>query len=245
MDDLFDTMTDEQPEPDESDTSDETEADTNGEAEETEESAEAETDDRPTVSEIPEGAMSVTDFAALLTLTEGNPYGYVVPQSVYQAVKAKNNPLPHVLVKTEDDNQPRVYVLRDEALAAWVDRASRLETRGSGAGKPASKRTPEELKEAFSKEDGAVWKSLYADSRRALWDGILEDREKTVDKYARWMKEAGVSADEINDLKASVKEAFDAAEQAKVEEREAKAKAAKEARDAAKATNGTTVPANA
>jgi hypothetical protein len=205
----------------------------NEETEDTEETETSEDNESPALPEVPEGAISVTDFAALLTFTEGNPYGYVVPQAVYQAVRAKRDPLPHVLVKTEDDNAPRVYVLRDPALAAWADRAARIETRGTGAGKPASKRSPEELSEAFSKVDGAVWKLEYARARRDMWDEILTDRDRTVSKYRRWMREAGISADEISDLESSTRKAFEAEVQAKLEEREAKAEAAK-----AKKTNG-------
>jgi hypothetical protein len=231
MDELFDTMTDERDEPE---ISDEPEA---VEPDEDEDDSEESEDTRPTVSDIPKGAVSVTEFARDLTLLPGNPYGYITPQTVYQVVRAKRNPLPHVLVKTEDDAQPRVYVLREQAMAEWAERASRLETRGTSGTVTGSKRSPEQLKDALSKEDGALWKVLYAQSRRDMWDGEVADRQKTVDKYHRWLKEAGVSADEISDLAASVKEAFDAAEQAKVEEREAKAKAAKEAREAKKNGN--------
>src|SRR6185503_20555389 len=160
--DLFSDMTAET-ETGDDENLDETETVESDDTEETEdEEAETTEDTRPTVSEIPEGAVSVTDFAMALTFLPDNPYGYVVPQAVYQAAKAKKDPLPHVLVKTEDDNQPRLYILKEEALAAWADRASRNEGRGTGAGKPASKRSADELREAFTKEDGAVWRMCYA-----------------------------------------------------------------------------------
>lgn len=187
------------------------------------------------LSEVPEDAVSVTDFAMELTFMkndEGNPqYGYIIPQEIYQLVRAKNNPLPHVLVKTADDNQPRVYVLRTPALAAYAERATRIATRGSsGPGRPASKRSPDELREAFTKVDGALWNLRYAESRRDMWDGKVADRQTTVDKYKKWMTEAGITDSEISDMEASVKSAFEAEEQRKVEEREAKAAEAKAAK---------------
>lgn len=230
--DLFSDMTDESDKTENDENLDETEPETvtepengaeaeNGEDEDESDSAEN-VMSRPTVSEVPEGAVSVTDFAMALTFLEGNPYGYVLPQEVYQAVKAKKKPLASVLVKTEDANQPRVYVLKDEAMAQWAERAANNEGRGSGAGKPGSKRSADELREAFTKEDGAVWRLCYANERRNLWDGVVTDRQKTVEKYHRWMTDAGISVDEIADLIAETKKSFDAAEQAKIEEREAK-----------------------
>jgi hypothetical protein len=238
--DLFSDMTAEEtpePETDENPTEDETETQ---ESDETDESTDENQEPEATVSEIPAGAVSVTDFAKTLTFLPDNPYGYVVPQAVYQAARAKKNPLPHVLVKTEDDNQPRLYILEKEALAQWADRASRNEGRGTGTGKPASKRSADELREALTKENGAVWNLCYAISRRDLWDAAVADRQKTVEKYHRWMTEAGITPDEFADLLAAAKRTFDEAEQAKVEEREAKKAENKAARDAQKNGNGTT-----
>ena len=151
-----------------------------------------------TVSEVPAGAISVTEFAAQVSqllmrekITKGEELDgteYTIPQTVYQAIKAQRNPLPHVLVK-DSDSEPRVYVLFDAALVAWRERLEKNKERGTGAGVRASSRTPEDLLMLLA---DAVKRSHYAIDRRSLWESNLEQAEKLVAKYRGFLTEAGV-----------------------------------------------------
>lgn len=92
------------------------------------------------LGETPHGTMSAGEFAAYLTKKrlekhmKGEPGFddfYVTQQSVYQRVKAKREPLPHVLVQNEvptvdnDGNstgsevRERVFILAKEAERDW------------------------------------------------------------------------------------------------------------------------------
>ena len=165
-----------------------------------------------TVAQIPDGAMSITEFAAFMTKTlmkakfeagedlDGSEY--VVPQSVYQTVKAQRDRIPHVLVKGEDDNEARVYVLTDLATTWWESRRERLATRGSGAQRNSS-RTPEDNLTLLAE---AVKKSLYAHDRSKMWTGRIEQAAKLVDKYKGFLSDAKV---EENTVELAVQEATD------------------------------------
>ena len=150
---------------------------------------ESDTPDVPveTVAMVPDGAISVTDFAAYVTqqlmrdkIAAGADLDgteYVVPQAVYQTVKAAKNRIPHVLVKAEGDAEARVYILKDEALAWWKVRREHIASRGGST--RASNRTPEENLNLLSV---AVEKALYAADRLALWVSKSEAAQKLIEK---------------------------------------------------------------
>jgi hypothetical protein len=164
----------------------------------TEDESSEETEEETVVSTLPDGAVSVTDFAAWMTqelmrekIHSGEPLTgteYVLPQPVYQAIKAKKDPLPHVMVKTDDDSEPRVYVLRDEAAKAWRARLVRTATRGAGSLR-ASTRSADDLLALHAE---AVKKVTYAVDRAALWDTNLEKAQKLVAKYESLLRTANV-----------------------------------------------------
>lgn len=157
-----------------------------------------------TVAQIPDGAMSVTEFAAHMTQTlmrdkfqageDLDGTEYVVPQAVYQTVKAQRDRIPHVIVKGEDDTEGRVYILREEATVWWKNRKERLATRGQG-GNRASSRTPEDNLALLAE---AVRKSLYATDRSAMWRERVEQAGKLVDKYKGFLKEQNVSEETVS-----------------------------------------------
>lgn len=157
-----------------------------------------------TVSEVPEGAVSVTEFAALLTRhfmkekvlanEDFDNTEYVVPTSVYQTVKAAKDKIPHVLVKVEGSDEPKVYILSAEALEWWLARRERLATRGTGISKSASQRTPEDNKVLLA---AAVGKLLHAKARAALWAERTESGEKLVNKYKGFLADAKISDDDV------------------------------------------------
>lgn len=175
------------------------------------------------VNSIPENAMSVTEFAAHLTQTfmrekilAGEDLGtaeYVVPQAVYQTTKALKDRIPHVLVKDDEDKEPRVYILTEEALAWWRERKDRLATRGAGA-KSASSRTPEDNMTLLGE---AVKKFLYAETRQKMWVERVEQSQKLVDKYRGFLKDAKVSEETMETIVQEAREAFDAEQSAKAE----------------------------
>lgn len=151
-----------------------------------------------TVAQIPDGAMSVTEFAAHMTKTlmrakfeageDLDSSEYVVPQAVYQTVKAQRDRIPHVIVKGPEDTEGRVYILRDEATEWWTNRKERLANRGQGAAR-ASSRTPEDNLILLSE---AVKKNLYAKDRRALWVDKVEQSARLVEKYQGFLNDAKV-----------------------------------------------------
>lgn len=162
------------------------------------ESADAESSPVETVAQIPDGVMSVTEFAAFMTQTlmkakfeageDLDMSEYVVPQAVYQTVKAQKDRIPHVLVKGPDDAEARVYILKAEATAWWIERKDRLSTRGQGAAR-ASSRTPEDN---LSLLGAAVEKSLYAQARQAMWVERTEQAAKLVEKYKQFLSDAKI-----------------------------------------------------
>jgi hypothetical protein len=206
----------------------------------TDETSETETDNSDTqetpvatVSEVPAGAMSVTEFASevsqrlmrekIVAGEELDGTEYTIPQAVYQAIKAQRNPLPHVLVK-DSDSEPRVYVLFDEAFAAWRERLAKNKERGTGAGVRASSRTPEDLLMLF---DDAVKRALYAISRKELWDSNLEQANKLSAKYRGFLSEAGVEDSIVDVAMLEAETAYKAESEAKAAEKAAKKKSEK------------------
>jgi len=183
-----------------------------------------------TVAEVPDGAMSVTEFAAHMTqalmkakITAGldlDANDYVVPQSVYQTVKAQRERIPHILVKGPDDAEPRVYIKRDEATEWWTNRKERLSTRGTGAQR-ASSRTAEDN---LSLLGAAVYKDLYTSSRLALWTGRKEQTTKLIEKYQGFLKEQSVDVDQVSTTIQEATDRFNADMAAKEAEKAAKAK---------------------
>jgi hypothetical protein len=156
-----------------------------------------------TVAQIPDGAMSVTEFAAHMTQTlmrakfqageDLDNSEYVVPQAVYQTVKAQRDRIPHVIVKGPEDAEGRVYILRDEATAWWQERKERLSTRGQGAAR-ASSRTPEDNLTLLGE---AVRKLHYATDREAMWTARIAQATKLVEKYQGFLTDAKIETETI------------------------------------------------
>lgn len=165
----------------------------------------SDTDESPveTVAQVPDGAMSITEFAAFMTKTlmrekfeageDLDMSEYVVPQSVYQTVKAQRDRIPHVLVKGEDDTEARVYILTEPATTWWKARKERLATRGSGAQR-ASSRTPEDNLNLLAT---AVAKHLYSVDRQALWVERVAQSEKLIVKYKGFLSDAKVAEETV------------------------------------------------
>lgn len=191
-----------------------------------------------TVSSVPVGALSVTDFAAFVTqqlmrdkIAAGEDLDgseYVVPQAVYQTVKAAKNRIPHILVKAEGDAEPRVYIMRDEALEWWKIRREHIATRGSGATR-ASNRTPEDNLNLFM---AAVEKALYAKDRLAMWTEKVDQASKLLEK-----KKVILASQEVTDetVALALQEATDSYNKAKAEKEADRAAKAKKSGDAAPA----------
>jgi len=183
-----------------------------------------------TVAQIPDGAMSVTEFAAHMTQTlmrqkieageDLDMTEYVVPQAVYQTVKAQRDRIPHVIVKGENDAEGRVYILKTEATDWWLSRKERLATRGQGANR-ASSRTPEENLNLLGE---AVKKSLYAVDRQMLWDERVEQTAKLVDKYKGFLNDAKMSEETVALAIQEATDAYNAEKAAKEAEKTKKTK---------------------
>lgn len=183
-----------------------------------------------TVAEVPDGAMSVTEFAAHMTQVfmktkilagqDLDANDYVVAQSVYQTVKAQRDRIPHVLVKGPDDAEARVYILKDEATEWWTNRKDRLSTRGSGAQR-ASSRTAEDNLTLLG---AAVYKDLYTSSRLTLWTERKEQTTKLIDKYQGFLKDQKVDADTVSLTIQEATDRFNSDMAAKAAEKAAKAK---------------------
>lgn len=194
------------------------------------ESAEAENKPVETVSEIPAGAVSVTEFAAYVTaelmraafesggVLKGNEF--TVPQDVYQTVRASRDRIPHVFVKDANSKEARVYILKDEAFVWWMARRDRLKDRGTGATR-ASNRTAEENLVLLA---GAVEKALYAKSRLDMWTAKVEQTQKLVDKYKGFLKEQEVAEETVTLAIQEATDEFDTAQKIKADEKAAKAK---------------------
>jgi hypothetical protein len=183
-----------------------------------------------TVATVPVGAMSITEFAAYMTQTlmkatfeageELDMSQYVVPQAVYQTVKAQRDRIPHVIVKGADDTEGRVYILKDEATAWWLNRKERLANRGAGSQR-ASSRSPEENLTLLSV---AVAKSLYARDRLAMWTSRVEQSDKLVEKYQGFLKDAEVSEETVNLTVQEATDQYNTEKAQKEAEKAAKAK---------------------
>jgi len=177
--------------------------------------------------------MSVSEFASevsqrlmrekIVAGEELDGTEYTIPQTVYQAIKAQRNPLPHVLVK-DSDSEPRVYVLFEQAFAAWRDRLAKNKERGTGAGVRASSRTPEDLLMLFG---DAVKRALYAVSRKELWESNLEQANKLSAKYRGFLSEAGVEDSVVDVAMTEATTAYKAESEAKAAEKAAKKKSEK------------------
>jgi len=119
-----------------------------------------------------------------------------------------------------------------------TERATKIATRGSGAGRPGSKRSPEELREDFTKaETGPVARLRYAEMRRDQWLDNVAKAEALVDKYRRLLDSAGISVDEVTEMVTKATEEFNIAVNEKAADKEAKkAEKAEAKKDAAPAT---------
>lgn len=191
-----------------------------------------ETEDKPveTVSTIPAGAVSVTEFAQFVTQEnikskilageELDGSEYTVPQAVYQTVKAQKDRIPHVLVKAEGETEARVYILKDEAFTWWMARREKLKDRGAGA-RAASSRTPEENLGLLGQ---AVQKHLYAKTRLKLWTSNVDKAEKLVEKYRTFLSEASVDSDTMDLAIQEATDAFNAEQAQKAADKAAKSK---------------------
>jgi hypothetical protein len=207
-------------------------SDTASETSASAEDSQSETPDPPvvTVAEVPTGAMSVTEFAAHMTQVfmrakilageDLDQNDYVVPQSVYQTVKAQRDRIPHILVQGPDDAEPRVHILKDEATEWFTNRKDRLSTRGTGAQR-ASSRTAEDN---LSLLNAAVYKDLYTQSRLDLWTGRKEQTTKLIEKYQGFLKDQSVDADTVSLTIQEATDRFNTDMAAKAAEKEAKAK---------------------
>lgn len=202
--DLFADMTSEATDSTETNTSD---AATTAEmTSESSESTDGESEQTPvqTVDSVPDGAVSVTDFAKHITQylmrqkfeagEDMDGSEFTVPAAVYQTVKASRDRIPHVLVKGEGDSEPRAYILLDEATTWWLSRREKLATRGTGAGR-ASNRSAEDNLELLK---GAVERDLYAADRLAMWTLKKEQTAKLIEKYKGFLKEQNVSDETIS-----------------------------------------------
>lgn len=149
------------------------------------------------LKEIPEGYTDVASFARLLTMGgkgEGfdfppGTYGYVTPQNVYQAVKAKNH-VPHVVVSL-DGSVLRAYIPIAEGINWWTNKP----TRGEGTSKGG--RTTVELQEDAK---NAISGAVYAAARAQMWYDKLNKANNVVGKYRTWLAAAGMTAEEIEDF---------------------------------------------
>lgn len=200
----------------------------------TEEVKPATEDTKPPVevlNEIPAGCVSVTDFAQFITTElmrkafesgEGiDGTEFTVPQAVYQTVKASRDPIPHVLVKGPDDKEARVYILKDAAFEYWMARREKLKERGVSGSTKASNRTSEEN---LALLEGAVVKSLYAQTRLKMWTEKVEQTEKLVEKYKGFLKDQEVNTDTVDLAIQTATSEFEAEQKAKADEKAAKAK---------------------
>ncbi len=196
-------------------------------------SADAEESPVETFAEVPEGTMAITEFASYMTQLlmrkrfesgeELDGSEYVVPQAVYQTVKAQRDRIPHVIVKGPEDKEGRVYVKKDEATEWWLNRRDRLATRGTGA-KAASSRTPEENLTLLAV---AVGKAAYAKSRHQMWAQRVEQSDNLVEKYKGFLSDANVSEDTITLTIQEATDAFNAEQAEKAKEKASKKTPAK------------------
>ncbi|HEY9660064.1 MAG TPA: hypothetical protein V6C65_16525 [Allocoleopsis sp.] len=184
-----------------------------------------------TFATVPDGCVSVTDFASRITqhlmlakVTAGEDLDgseYVVPQAVYQTVKAQRDRIPHVLVKGSEDKEARTYIKLDEAITWWVARQERLSTRGSGSGARGSSRTADENLALLA---AAVQKHLYAQARLQMWSENVAKSEKLVEKYRGFLSEQEVGAEQIELAISEATAAFQAEMAAKDAEKAKKTK---------------------
>lgn len=135
------------------------------------------------VDTTPDGVMTVQEFAdhikALLVeklVNEGTPlYEAVASQSrvntnsVYQYAKRDKNPMPSVLVKTDEEDEGRIYIPTEEATEWWMNRPER----GSGVG-PDEQDVEKLLYKAGKKAD-----QVFKLNRR------LENVQETLDKQTK------------------------------------------------------------
>lgn len=187
-----------------------------------------------TVTEIPTGAVSVTDFAQFVTTElmraafesgaglQGNEF--TVPQAIYQTVKASRDQIPHVLVKGPEDKEARVYILKDEAFVWWMARREKLKDRGVGGSTRASNRTAEEN---LALLEGAVVKALYSQSRLDMWTERTAQATKLVEKYKGFLTDQEVAEETVTLAIQTATDEFNAEQKIKADEKEKAAKAKK------------------
>jgi predicted dehydrogenase len=142
------------------------------------------------VTELPEGTLSVTDFAKYMTrkkIEQGEDDFFVLPQTVYQRVNRKSDPLPHVIlretkeakdtdgtVKLEESD--RVYVLVNEAEAVWDN----VRVRGERTG---PSRTSEDVADRLLRAGKARVRLAAIQKRFARVSDQLAKQETLVGKY--------------------------------------------------------------
>lgn len=191
-----------------------------------------------TVSDVPEGAIGVPEFAAHMTqhfmrqrVQDGEEFDgseYVVAQAVYQTVKAARDRIPHVIVKKVDEKEGRVYILKDEATQWWIARRERLASRGTGISKIASQRSAEDNLVLLAKAHAAL---LYARDRENMWTGKVADGEKLVEKYKGFLSEQKVNDETMALAMQEAADEYEKERAAKEAERAAKLKKSKKATD--------------
>jgi len=207
-----------------------------------------ESDDTPdvpveTFATVPAGTVSVTEFAQKMTATlmrkafesgeDLDNSQYVVPQAVYQTVKAAKNRIPHILVQGPEDAEARVYIKLAEATEWWLLRKDKLSTRGQGAAR-ASSRTPEDNLKLLA---DAVAKALYAADRSKMWAARSVKADELVEKYNGFLKEQEVPSE---DIALAIQQATDTYNTEKL----AKEKEAEDKKKSAKAAKATEAPAS-
>lgn len=122
-----------------------------------------------------DGLMTVAGFAAELTFKnfENGLRGVeaqVVPNDIYQVIRAKRHPLPVVLVGDK-------AFIPQEAFQAWAERP----TRGEGTGASGSRRSDEDLLKLSAK---AREELLKTENRIEALLGRRDKERKRLEKYS-------------------------------------------------------------
>lgn len=165
--------------------------------------------------EAPPNTMTIPEFTGHLTLENITKRGMgvdgiVKDQNVYNATKAKRDPIPVVLVFSvnEDgsvnDNQKdaKVYIPVAEGTEAYLNRPER----GSGTSTSTSKRSDEDLIEDASKKRQDL--NALQDRIKKLAERV-EKAQNVYDKYGKWLSDRNLSWEKVDE--------FDAAQAAKAE----------------------------
>jgi hypothetical protein len=192
------------------DTDTSTVTDTDNSTDEATTSNETETETEDTSTYLPENPdpsnfVSITEFAAhmstvqLVAAIKANQdpdpsKHYVVAQSVYQTVKAQRDPIPHIKVKAEGEEQARVFIDKAKATEWWLARAERLSTRGQGGAARASSRTPEDNLRLLGE---AAFAAAHAQARLDLWQERVPQVLEKIEKYRGFLGDQDVSEEDV------------------------------------------------